>query len=189
MIKITTGILLISTLFACVNNDRQKKAAPAKDSLPAVTLQKTAAGSAIAAYFKITKDSVLILPFEIAVALSPKAQERLKKGNETIIVNAFFTGDPKSSAHAKLQEDGSFYVASGEKEIHYGETARFDSIRFSKKIFEQLADKDIDLGINVYSGRKTSGDNLLNCEPLFDKISHVVNKTFTLKGKLIYGDD
>ena len=101
----------------------------------------------------------------------------------------FFYRISKDSSHTKFEEDGSFYIVSAQKEILYGQVASFDSIKFSKKIYDQLANKDIELGVNVYSGRKSSHDNLLNCEPLFDKISNVVNKKLTLKGKLIYGDN
>ena len=69
------------------------------------------------------------------------------------------------------------------------ETARIDNLKYPREIFDQLADKDVDLSVNVFSGRKSSPDNLLDCEGLFDKVSKVANNRFTLKGKLIYGDD
>ncbi len=67
--------------------------------------------------------------------------------------------------------------------------ARFDSIRFSRELYDQLADKDIQLAVNIYSGRRSSRDNLLDFDPAFDKISNVVNKQIIIKGKLIYGDE
>lgn len=188
MTKLPTTLLLISTLLSCTNNDKQKNIDLTKDTT-VTTANKSTDSQAANDYFKVGKDSVTILPFEIEVSLSPRAAERITKSKETIIVYAFFTGTPKDSAHAELAEDGSFYVVSAEKEILYGQMARFDSIKFPKKIYNQLADKDIELGVNVYTGRKSSPDNLIFCEALFDKISNVVNKRFTLKGKLIYGDD
>jgi hypothetical protein len=134
-------------------------------------------------------DSVAILPFEIKVSLSPKARDRMTKGGETIIVFVFFEGRPKDSSKAKFEEDGSFFVASSRREIQYGQVARFDSIKFSKAIYDQLADKDIDVDVNVVSGRKSDQNNLLNCDPMFDKISNVVNRQFIINGTLIYGDD
>ena len=188
MKKLLAKLLLTSILLSCANNDSQKKDL-LKDSTPVVTTNKNTDSLTSDNYFKISNDSITILPFEIQVSLSPKAEERITKSKETIIIDVFFTGTPKDSFHAKLEEDGSFYVASAKKEIFYGQTAKFDNITFSKQIYDQLADKNIDLGVNVYSGRKSSGDNLLNCESLFDKLSNVVNKKFTLKGKLVFGDD
>ena len=189
MTKFLTGVSLTITLFSCANNDNQKNTNLTKDTSAAVSNNKSSVNLTNENYFKIGKDSITILPFEIEVILSPKAEERITKGKETIIVDVFFTGTPKDSSHAELEEDGSFFVASAKKELVYGQIAKFDSIKFPKRIYNQLADKDIDLGVNVYSGRKSSQDNLLNGDALFDKISNVVNKRFTLKCKLIYGDD
>lgn len=189
MTKLLATISLAILLFSCSNGDKQQNGNSIKDTATVIAKNENPDSLAGDRFYKIIGDSVLIPPFEIEVSLSPKAEEKLTKGKETIIVDVFFTGTPKDSSHAKFEEDGSFYVTSAKKEIFYGQVAKFDSIKFSKKIYDQLADKDIDLGVNVYSGRKSSQDNLLYCEPLFDKISNVVNKKFTLKGKLIYGDD
>jgi hypothetical protein len=187
--KLLINILLTLSLFSCANNDKQKNANSAKDTSDVVSNIKSAVSPTNDNYFNIAEDSITILPFEIEVVLSPKAEERITKGKETIIVDVFFTGTPKDSSLAELEEDGSFFVASAKKEILYGQVAKFDKIKFSKKIYNQLTDKDIDLGVNVYSGRKSSQDNLLNGDALFDKVSNVVNKRFTLKCKLIYGDN
>ncbi|NII28755.1 hypothetical protein HB364_26980 [Pseudoflavitalea sp. X16] len=189
MIKLLTSISLMAALLSCTNNDRKENTPSTKDSIAVVGANKSVDSLTPDGYFSIGKDSILISPFEIAVSLSPRAEERIKQGKETIIVHVFFTGTPRDSSGAELEEDGSFHVAATKKEIVYGQVARFDNVRFSHKIYDQLADKDIELGVNVYSGRKSSPDNLLNCESLFDKISHVAHKRFTLEGKLIYGDD
>ena len=81
------------------------------------------------------------------------------------------------------------YVGSAKKEISYGQIARFDHIKFPKKLYDQLTDKNVDLTVNVYSGRKSSQDNLIIVDFLSGKVSKIINKHFTLKGKLIYGDD
>ncbi len=189
MKKLLATISLAIMLFSCSNDNKQQDGNSTKDTVAASVKTEKPDSLAGESFYKFVGDSVLILPFEIAISLSPRAEEKLAKGRETIIVDVFFNGTPKDSAHAKFEEDGSFYVASAKKEIIYGQVAKFDGITFSKKIYDQLADKDIDLGVNVYSGRKSSPDNLLDCESLFDKISKVVNKKFTLKGKLIYGDE
>jgi hypothetical protein len=188
MTRQLTSLLLLSTLLSCSSNDRQQPAGKTKDSTSQNATDTGSKASVAGEYFQIGRDSITILPFEIGISLSAKAQEKLKRGHETIIVSVFLTGKPKDSSAVTLSEDGSFNVASAQKEISYGQTARFDGIKFPKKIYDELADKDIDLGVNVYSGRRTFRDNILDCDDLFDKISHVVNRKFILKGKLIYGD-
>lgn len=63
--------------------------------------------------------------------------------------------------------------------------ARFEGLKFSKAAYEKLADKDISMLINIYSGRKSSDNNLLDCGIMEDKASKFRNKRFTLGCKLI----
>jgi hypothetical protein len=116
-----TIFLLILTLLSCKNNDKQENTSSTKDLANINTANKSADNRTSDDYFKIGKDSTTILPFEIEVSLSPKANERITKGKETLIVTVFFTGTPKDSSNAELEEDESFFVASTKKEIPYGQ--------------------------------------------------------------------
>ncbi len=139
--------------------------------------------------FIVDGDSLIIPSFEVELSLSPKAKQRIVGSGETIVMDAFYSGEPKDTIGVKVAEDGEYYIANARKEIKYGETVRFESVKFPRKQYEFLANKDIDVLINVYTGRHTTSDNLLDCEILSDKISKLMGKKFTLKGKLIYGDD
>lgn len=184
-------MIVLVSLFSCHSHDTQKEKSTVISDTSDQILTKKVAPSSLdnITLYRIGKDSVTIAPFEIGVILSPKAAAAINKGKETIIISLSFTGTPKDSATASFQEDGSFFVVSAEKEISYGQLAQFDHVKFSKKLYNRLADKDIDMDVNVFTGRKSSPDNLLDCEFLSDKISNVVNKKFILRGKLIYGDD
>jgi hypothetical protein len=140
-------------------------------------------------FYTLEGDSLLVPPFEIEISLSPKARKRIVDGHESIVVAVFLSGTPKDSSRAQLEDDGSFYVSDASKEISYGETAKFDRIKFPRKIYDQLADKDPDLTVNVYTGRKSSKYNLIHSDLLADKLSKIINKRFTLQAKLIKGDD
>ena len=183
-----TTVITACILCSCVTKGRQDNV-PGRDTAadPATPVQAGASGDT--AYYTPDGDSVIIAPFTINVALSTKAVAKITTAKETIIVSAIFSGTPKDSSSADIAEDGVFDVAFAEKEIHYGEPAVFNKIKMSKKLFNQLADKDIELVINVYTGRKSTKDNLITCDLLAERISKVANKAFTLKGKLIYGDD
>ncbi len=188
MIKLLTTIFLFSTFFlSCSNNAGKKKSDLIKDTISVIAKHSDYDTVAKASYFKIDKDTITVLPFEIEVSLSPKAKAKIINGKETIIVSVSLTGTPKDIT--LLAEDGEFYVASSEKEIAYGQLAKFENIKFPKKIYDQLTDKDVYVNVYFYSGRKSSKDNLLNGDILSDRISNVVNKQFTLRGKLIYGDN
>ena len=140
-------------------------------------------------FYTVQGDSLLVPPFEIEISLSSKAKERIVNSKETIIIDVFLEGTPKNSSKVHLEEDGSFYVGSAKREISYGQVARFDNLKFPRKIYNQLADKDVDLTVNVYTGRKSSQDNLITGDFLGDKVSNIINKRFTMNEKLIFGDD
>lgn len=164
-----------------------QQAAAAKDSL--ASKPDTAASLPKLGIYLQEEDSLLVPPFEINITLSPKAQEKISKSNETIIVDVFLQGEPANPKKAHLEEDGSFFVGDAKKEIRPGQAAVFNDLKFPKKIYDQLADKDVDLTVNVYTGRKSSPDNLITGDMLSEKVSKVMNKHFTLHHKLIYGDD
>lgn len=130
-------------------------------------------------------DSSIVLPtFEIEVANSPKADQTLTKQQETIIVSAFFSGTPLDEKDG--DEIGELLVAKQEIELVGDKRlARFEGIKVHKNLYDKLADKDVRLLINVYSGRRASDDNLLSCGLLEAKVSQIENKRFVLGCTLI----
>lgn len=178
-------ILFISILYviSCSNQT---------GSEPVVTKKKKESSTARLgdrSYYKFIDDSVEIPPFEVELSLSQRAEAKLKEGKETIIVRAFFTGQPIDTSSREFQKHGEIFITSSEKELFESRLAKFSGIRFSRKEYNTLSDKNISLTINVYSGRRFSQDNLLDVPAVFDSISNIEGRKFFLKGKLIYGDD
>lgn len=130
-------------------------------------------------------DSLIVPPFEITVQLSEMAENKLKAINETIIISAMFSGIPKDTTIKEYMESGEFPIGEQMLEIQGQGTARFVDAKISKKDFEALSDKDIQVLINVYSGRRSDPNNLLDCDILQEPISKVRQQKNVLKGKLI----
>jgi len=175
-------------LYSC--NNRQEPNSQSKNDITSNNqIQKIDTTSLLQVkYLKDDGDSIIVDPFEIEIVLTDKAKERITNSGETIKISIFYYGYPKDEKNANSEKDGTLYLTGTEKEISYGQIARFENVKISKKDYKELIDKDFKLNLNVFSGRKSSQDNLLDCEPMFDKVSNVVNKRHTLKGKLIYGD-
>ncbi len=192
MNKYSLTVFILIIIFSCKSNDNQqtKNTSGQDSSAKNISIKRSDTASLKKlGFYTLDGDSVVVPPFEIEFALSPKAKKRIVSGKETIIVFVSLRGTPKDSSNTDFEEDGSFFVGSSEQEISYGQIARFTHLKFSKKIYDQLVDKDVELAVNVSSGRKSSRDNLLNVDFLSDKVSNIINKHFTLNGKLIYGDD
>lgn len=125
----------------------------------------------------------------IALQLSPKAEAKLKATNETVIVAAFFSGTPKDTSSQEFLESGEIMVKDQKIELTTSRLATFENLKFAKSTYNALADKDIRLLVNIYSGRRSSPDNLLNCSIVEGKMSDLRGKRLPISGKLIYGEE
>lgn len=191
MIKILWTALMIFFLSCNSREDKKITNTTKKDSLNienTVEHNDTVLPNKLG-FYTIEGDSLVVPPFEIDISLSNKARERITSKNETLVVDVFLNGTPKDPSKAEFEEDGSFFVGSSQKEISYGQIAKFDNLKFPRKIYDQLVDKDADFNINVYTGRKSSPDNLIDCEFLSGKLSSLINQRKRLVGKLIFGDN
>jgi len=141
-------------------------------------------GGLVPDFYKVEGDSIVIPTFEIEVSNSSRVNKTLAGRKETIIVSAMFNGEPLSDQDR--DEIGMMPVLDKNIELAgNNRIARFEGLRFSRKHLDKLADKDINLLINVYSGRKSSDDNLLDCGFMEMKASRFGNKRFVVGCKLI----
>lgn len=163
------GMALFSMIFSCTNAP-----APAQD----------AAETELAAPYTADGDQVVIPTFEIEVSSSEAAAKTLGNQKETIIVAAYFSGIPTDEKD--MDDVGMLPVLNKEIELSGDQrVARFEGLKFPRTIYEKLKDKDIELLINVFSGRKSSEDNLLDCGLLQVTAGQLKDKRFTLGCKLI----
>lgn len=129
-------------------------------------------------------DQVVIPTFEIEVSSSEAAAKTLGNQKETIIVAAYFSGIPADEKD--MDEMGMLPVLNKNIELSSDQrVARFEGLKFPKAVYDKLKDKDISLLINVFSGRKSSEDNLLDCGLLEVFASQLKNKRYVLGCKLI----
>lgn len=158
---------------------------------PATSVQPPAMGtdSSESIYLVKEGDSVRIPAFTIQLNLSDRANALLAARHETIIVHAWFSGQPKDTATAEYREVGGLFLTEKKIELDTARTAIIDGVRFPQKLLDALASKDISVLVNVYSGRRVIPENILNCDIVDDKINHVGGKIITLPGKLIAETD
>jgi hypothetical protein len=124
--------------------------------------------------------------FSVSVTLSDKARKLLTDHKETIIVAGYFTGSPKSGTPRKYITDmGEIDLGQVETEIAPGEIAKFGPVKMKQDALNQVDKSGPQLLINVYSGRKSSKDNLLDCVIYEDALEPVEGKTIPIACKLI----
>ena len=186
--KYSATILMTAILFACSSPDRQPSNSETPIQVDTATHEQEINKAFNHNYLKDNGDSIEIPEFEVSIELSDKAEEKLASDHESIIVMAFFTGRPVDNIPTKYKDkldvDG-LYLRNYSVELTDKRTAIFKGVKFHKDLYNLLADKDIEILINVYSGRRAGPDNILSCDLLQDKMSNVAGKTFNLTGKLI----
>jgi hypothetical protein len=124
--------------------------------------------------------------FDVRVTLSEKAEAKFAASKETIIVAGYLSGDPKKQAAKKyVDEMGQVGLGTIKTEIQPGQIAHFADVKVKKDAFAQIDINGPQLLINVYSGRKSSKDNLLDCGIYEGALKPVGGTTIPIACKLI----
>ena len=127
------------------------------------------------------EDSIVIPAFQIEVDLHDSSK-KLKSRRETIIVAAYFSGIPSDKSSPEYNKKGTVSIGSHSIELIEEGIAGFKNVRVSRSSYEALEDKNFDVLINVFSGRKSSKDNILRCGILQMPIDEIKGKTHKISG-------
>jgi hypothetical protein len=124
--------------------------------------------------------------FTVTLTYSQKAMDKLTSNKETVIVAAYVFGLPKPGAPKKyVESDGTIPLGQTKKEIAPGASASFGKIALDPTRVPYIDSRGTQLLINVYSGRKSSPNNLLDCGIYQDALSKAQGKTLPIACKLI----
>ena len=124
--------------------------------------------------------------FDVAVRLSPRAKAELTARAETVIVDVSFIGGPKAGTPAKYVGQDGQVIGLGDQrvEVAPGATARLSHLLADKKALAYVEGAPGVL-VNVYSGRKSSKDNLLDCGIYEGPLSTIADSVLPIDCKLI----
>ncbi len=107
--------------------------------------------------------------------------------NETIIVAGHFYGFPKKGTPRKyVDHEGEVWVGkSVQTEVKPGADATFGEIKLDSRALERVDENGPQLLINVFSGRRSSKDNLLSCGIYEGLLAKVEGGNIPISCKLI----
>jgi hypothetical protein len=125
--------------------------------------------------------------FSVSVRLSDVAKKKLVESKETIIVAGDFAGHPKQGTERRYLDIKSGEVDLGriEAEIHPGETAAFNDLKLNPHALGLIDSHGPNILISVFSGRKSSKGNLLDCEAYDGSLDSVHGRTIEIPCQLI----
>jgi hypothetical protein len=175
-------LALARCLFVCL-----LAAAGCKGQRPGVASSSRSSGSPGAGQTSQSEESMARFPgFSVDVPLSGKAKKRLTAGKETLVVAAYFSGAATPDTPKKfVTETGEIDLGKRTVEVAPGARATFGEIELRPEALAQSLNREPLLLVNVYSGRKSSDDNLLDCAIFEGPLKSVENKTIPIACRLI----
>jgi hypothetical protein len=124
--------------------------------------------------------------FTVTITYSEKAMATLVAGKETVIVVGYLYGFPiQGTPKQDVDHVGQIDMGEVKKEIAPGATAKFDSVKLNQPMMKWMDSQGPQLLINVYSGRKSSPNNLLDCGIYEGALKAVQGQSIPISCKLI----
>lgn len=109
-----------------------------------------------------------------------KSLESIRESVENYIIIT-----PKDKTSDEYDKFGKIDIGSSKVELLDERVAIFKNVKISKKAFDMLADKNFEVLINVFTGRRSSPSNLLKTDFMQERIDSIKEERHILKGKLI----
>ncbi|MCO5055358.1 hypothetical protein [Thermomonas sp.] len=109
--------------------------------------------------------------FSVDITLSPPAAQQLSRHRETIKLAAFYYGLPKPGLPEGIDNEmGQVFLGETELEIPGADgRAHFDGKGVQTSRLRYI-EGEPQINLNVYSGRRSSEDNLLDCDFFEDAV-------------------
>ncbi len=126
--------------------------------------------------------------FSVSITYSQKAMQTLIARKETVIAAAYLAGYPiKGTPKKYVDDEGKVDIGVGEitAEVAPGAIATFKSIPLDPALVKWIDSRGPELLINVYSGRKSSPDNLLDCGIYEGSLKAIQGQTIPISCKMI----
>lgn len=110
-------------------------------------------------------------PFQVTIALSNQAAARLDRDHETIMVVAYYFGSANRRGARIADDMGEIGWARDDRvELKGAGTATFGGRGVRARLLNYFEGRAPKVLINVFSGRRTNRNNLLNCGIFVDSV-------------------
>ena len=124
--------------------------------------------------------------FTVHITLSPKALTLLSEKHETVIAAAYLSGNPRPDAPKRVQElEGGINLGDVKIEDSPGHDAVFAPFVLKSPDLKWVDTEGPQLNLNVFSGRRSSKNNLLDCEFHESTLQSAQDSTIPIACKLI----
>jgi hypothetical protein len=127
-----------------------------------------------------------VFNFTVKVTYSQKAMDTLVAGKETVIVAGYLTASPITGTPKQyVDRMGEIGLGEVDREIAPGAIATFSNVKPTPTMMKWVDSQGPQLLINVYSGRKSSPNNLLDCGLYEGSVAAIQGQSIPISCKLI----
>lgn len=124
--------------------------------------------------------------FTVKVTYSQKAMDKLVAAKETVIVTGYLNASPIAGTPKKYVDHvGQLDIGEVHREIAPGAIATFTGVKPDQAMVKWIDRQGPQLLINVYSGRKSSPNNLLDCGIYEGSLAAIQGQSIPISCKLI----
>jgi hypothetical protein len=141
---------------------------------------------------ELETDSLVVPSFTINFDFSEKVQALLSSGKEGLVVDLVLSGTPadKSKLMGKdyySDEDQEVYLKNIELVYQQNEAQTFtiENLKISKEALNALDNPNYMIGLNFYSSRTSSDNNLFSANALIEDVNTMKRKTHTVKVEML----
>ncbi len=128
-----------------------------------MTIRTLAAALLASALTSAVAETPVAYPFSIQLTLSEKLVAELTAKNETIIVAAYFYGEPNEKGQSEIDDMGYIQLGDERTEIPPASgLVPINGVVDPAKV--ALLATPVSVNVNIFSGRKSSEDNLISCD-------------------------
>jgi len=158
-----------------------------------ISVAGVATHSAVIAQQQNTKSAVqepvpasAVFNFAVKITYSEKAMATLVAGKETVIVAGYLTASPIAGTPKQdVDRMGEIGLGEVDREIAPGAIATFSNVKPTVAMMKWVDSQGPQLLINVYSGRKSSPNNLLDCGIYEGSLAVIQGQSIPISCKLI----
>lgn len=133
----------------------------------------------------VPSETVRVPPFRISVTLSDQAGETLRGLNETVVVAASFSRAPRPGLQSQGGTAGELLLGEARVEMPSSGVVAFSLVDLPRERVLALLDPNYEVHVNVFSGRRSGPDNLLDCGTVQGRIVDLQYQLHEVSCKLI----
>ncbi|MGV6944130.1 hypothetical protein [Sphingobacterium kyonggiense] len=185
---LSIGLIATASLIfgsSCQQNGKTKETDSTTDSLPEKQVDSNITELKLDTAWKDLGDSLEVPEFAIKLEFSEKSKKLIKETQESVIISTYLLGVPADKNSSAYKNDGQLALASQDIELLQEDFAIVHGMKIAKADLDLLENRDFDVSVNVYSGRRSNPNNVLSGGYYDGKISSARGKVHNIKLELI----